>query len=286
MVKKEELIELVKKEYATSGTAPLRWFFYRLVSAGYLPNNHKEYKRLSDILARAREEEILPWELMIDQERQKNGHEPFYSTPLHRMRWTLKDLKDFSISINRWFFQPIYIEVWCEKKTLTPFLADPITNLDVVYIPSHGYTSVTFLKDNANRLMKINKPKIILYAGDWDPSGEDIERNVKAKLEQYGVKDIDIQHVCLSEDQIKAYKLPPMMAKPADTRTKKFIEKHGNETVELDALHPTEILKLIIAKIDALFDKSIESKRIIWEAAEQEYVKRDLPRKVKIMFGK
>ena len=70
----------------------------------------------------------------------------------------------------------------------------------------------------------MNVKKIhILYFGDVDPSGEDIQRDIEDKLKQYGVSNIDFKRIALTEDQITEFKLPEAL----DAKT---LEKLNNDT--------------------------------------------------------
>lgn len=289
--KKEEMIEWVKEILKEAGQpVTLRWIFYRLVSHYGVPNLKSRFKVLSKYLARAREQGIISWKMIVDDQRGVEGSTPYYNTPRRRSRIWIRLLFDKAKnhSIDRFSFQPNWVEVWIEKQALTRLLAEPITNAGVLYVPSHGYSSVSFLRKCANRIIKIGKPTFILYLGDWDGSGIDIEREIKKKLIEYGVekKLLHIKRVCLTKQQIIDFKIPPMMAKAKDTRTKKFVAKYGNVTAELDALHPRDILNIVLPEIERLMDADIEKRKIEFEIAEKEYYKVDIPRRLKVALKK
>ena len=83
---------------------------------------------------------------------------------------------------------------------------------------------------------------MVLYFGDFDPSGEDIFRWINEELKPY---DINVVKVALTRMQVRKYKLPPMIPKKSDPRTSGFVEKYGEMAVELDALHPKVLRELI-----------------------------------------
>jgi hypothetical protein len=61
------------------------------------------------------------------------------------------------------------------------------------------------------------KTVTILYLGDWDPSGKDIERDLILRLGQSGLAadivdaagDIDVQRIAIFREDIAEFKLPP-----------------------------------------------------------------------------
>src|SRR5262249_41385611 len=56
---------------------------------------------------------------------------------------------------------------------------------------------------------------------------------------------IDVCHLGLNEHQVKAWNLPTRPAKKTDSRAKKFIERYGDVSVELDALTPHALRQLV-----------------------------------------
>lgn len=286
-MKKNEIIDGVKTTNEEFGCSTLRFYFYRLVTHFGLKNNKSQYKQVSKILARARENKILSWNIMVDLERESSGNNPHYTTCEDIIDWTLKDIIDsWKLYWNLWYFQPNHIEVWNEKKTLNPFLEQPINNLGLIYVPSHGYSSVSFLHTNAERLKPIDKPITILYCGDFDPSGIDIQRFITEKLKEYGITNLTVKRVCITQNQISTYKLPTKMSKTSDTRTKKFVKTYkSTDTVELDALHWKIILKLIKHEVRKLKDSTIEARTISWKLAQQNYLKTEIPIKVKKAYA-
>ena len=52
---------------------------------------------------------------------------------------------------------------------------------------------------------------------------------------------VDVHRLALDEHQVKAWNLPTRPAKRTDSRAAKFIERHGDVSVELDAIPPTDL---------------------------------------------
>ena len=77
-------------------------------------------------------------------------------------------------------------------------------------------------------------------------SGEDIFRWINEELEPYNIKVIK---VALTRKQVRKYKLPPLIPKKSDPRTRKFVRKYGRVAVELDALHPKILRELVRSSI-------------------------------------
>jgi hypothetical protein len=81
----------------------------------------------------------------------------------------------------------------------------------------------------------------LIYAGDFDPSGEDIERDFLERADCF-----DENHrIALTPQQIIDYSLPPLPGKATDSRAAAFTARHGQlMQVELDALDPNDLRTL------------------------------------------
>jgi 5S rRNA maturation endonuclease (ribonuclease M5) len=222
----------------------LRQVFYQLVAKKIIPNNLRAYKNLSYLIAKARKNGDLPWDVM-------RNHTRFV---IKENSWP--NFKDFTKKIEKIYHksklanQRNYIEIWIEKDSLREWF-EPITKeFDIPLIICRGYPSITTLYEASKRLKEIKKPIYILYFGDFDPSGEDIFRTIKEKLiKDFGVnrRKLHIKKVALTLKDIKKYKLPPAPTKTTDSRSGKFVKKYGDFAVELEAL-PVKVLEQKIKK--------------------------------------
>lgn len=138
------------------------------------------------------------------------------------------------------------------------------------------------LKRWGKKLGAISKPAVIFYLGDHDPSGEDMVRDIKDRLIEFGCGRLEVQKLALTMEQIRRFNPPPNPAKVTDSRAKAYIEKFGNESWEVDALPPRELTRIIRrafdniidrAKMDAVIDKENRDKerlRSMLEGMEDE----------------
>jgi hypothetical protein len=121
------------------------------------------------------------------------------------------------------------------------------------------------------------QPKLF-YLGDHDPSGEDMVRDIRERLEMFGVRNLEVRKIALTTPQIKKYRPPPNPAKLTDPRAKDYIEKHGDSSWEVDAL-PPEVLARIVKeafagildddKMDAIKEQEEEDKGSLRKAVEK-----------------
>ncbi len=119
MGRKSRLIPHVLKiigEYEVRLT--IRQIFYRLVSAGVIPNTRSAYNSLDNAISQARKKGVIPFEAIVDRSRNFIGGDiPYYLTPEQYFNGLIENLKTafLNYDIPYWLNQPIYIEVWLEK---------------------------------------------------------------------------------------------------------------------------------------------------------------------------
>lgn len=238
-----------------SGGLTLRALHYRLVALG-MTNTTRHYKRVISAMTKARWDGIVRFSDFQDHERDTLGNTKYEETTvesavessIYSIKYWLKNY-----SKNRWENQPIYPEVFIEKKALQGVFEDPCRRKGVALAPCKGYPSLTFLNEAAERFedaIREGKEPIILYFGDYDPSGEDIPRSIGDTLQQMGI-DVQVKRIALMEHQVIEWGLPPAPAKSGDSRTANW---NGLGQVELDAVEPRKLQDMVSDAIDEIFD--------------------------------
>lgn len=237
----------IVESYDTGVT--LRQLYYRLVSTGVIPNQAGAYKTLSAKSAAARREGWFP--SLIDRTRAIEAFGTFESP--------VKALEDIASGYrrDRTEGQKTSIYLGVEKHGMTVQLMHWFGQYGVPVLALGGYSSQTFVDVVAADIERQERPAILLYAGDHDPSGEDIDRDFEERTEIFS----KVYRVALTSAQVKKYDLPPMPGKQTDSRSARFIMKHGELVqVELDALPPEELRKLYEKALFKHFNKKVWEK--------------------------
>lgn len=240
------------------GQLTIRALHYRLVASG-MTNDLNHYKKVVSAMTDARWEGLVRFEAFLDHERETIGVTRFDDTDVDTQAAQAKrqiKLWAQSYSKNWWENQPVYAEVFIEKKALQGVFQDPCFDAKIALNPCKGYPSLTFLNDAAKRFSEAidaNKEPVILYFGDYDCSGEDIPRSIKENLGRLGV-DVDVRRIALMEHQVREWKLPPAPTKATDSRGRTW---DGIGQVELDAVEPRQLIKLAKDAIASVFDKGL-----------------------------
>lgn len=252
----------------------LRTLFYRLVSLEVIPKTSQVYKQLSSVTVKARKTGKLRWDSFSDEGRLVlMDYVEEYRTPHQFVQVGIDFLKDASqnYTVPRWYKQPHYVEVWIEKLALANTFSSFLKGRDVRITVNRGYSGWSFLYENCMRLLEIKrsgKEIHVLYLGDFDPSGDDMDNHLDSALCYFGLGDIDLQRVAVKEEQIEQFNLPVVPENQqtikkvkSDTRTNSFIEKYGKlYVVELDALLaivPDEFKRILQESVDQFFDQRI-----------------------------
>lgn len=239
------------------GVLTIRGLHYQLVSRG-MTNDIQHYKRVVAATGQARWDGIIGFDAFSDRERamacDTKAEETIYEDAVDQAKRQIK-LWANNYYLNRWENQPIYPEVLIEKKALEGVFYNTCMTNSVALGACKGYPSLTFLHDVSLRIQDAEnrgKRPVILYFGDYDPSGEDIPRALRDNLIQLGCdEDLEVRRICLNEDQVIDWGLPPAPTKDTDSRS---VHWTGLGQVELDAVKPERLMELLQGAIDEVFD--------------------------------
>ncbi len=264
----QELIDqanTIFAEYQAAGyILTLRQVYYQFVSRGLLPNNMQSYKRLGSVLNDGRLAGLIDWNLMEDRTRNLVS-QPSWTDPASIVRAVANQFR-----IDKWAKQPYRPEVWIEKDALAGVFERVCSELQVPYFSCRGYTSQSEMWSAAQRLARWERngqTPIIFHFGDHDPSGIDMTRDIKDRLDLFGASGathIDLRRLALNMDQVEEYEPPPNPAKITDSRAEGYIAEFGAESWELDALQPDVLAGLVR---DQIMEIRVEDE---WESAVEE----------------
>jgi len=229
-------------EYAAQGfDLTLRQLYYQFVARDLIPNTQRSYKRLGSIVNDARLAGLIDWDNLVDRTRnlQSRSH---WDTPADIIQSAA-----LSFHVDLWEGQRYRPEVWIEKDALLGVIEEVCETNDVAYFSCRGYTSQSEMWRASLRLLDYNAAEqtpVIIHLGDHDPSGIDMSRDIEARLRLFGAK-FKFVRIALNMDQIDKYNPPPNPTKVTDSRAASYIDEHGHESWELDALEPLRMVKLI-----------------------------------------
>jgi hypothetical protein len=216
----------------------LRQLYYQLVTRNAIPNVEREYKNLSKLISDARLAGEMDWEAIEDRVRVPRKHPEYHD---------LGDLVEaalYSYRLPRWKDQDQYAELWVEKDALAGVLEPLSREYHVTLMVNRGYSSQSAMYEASKRFINSDKPGILFYLGDHDPSGEDMVRDIQDRLTTFGA-EVKVVKLALTMPQVEEYDPPPNPAKMSDPRAEGYVARHGDESWEVDALPPNILADII-----------------------------------------
>jgi hypothetical protein len=272
----------------------LRQLFYRLVATGDIAKTDAAYKKLGRVMSNLREDGTVPWEYLADHVRVTIQARTFDG-----VEGLLTDSTDF-YRRNLMRDQDVAIQLWAESDSIGSVVAPIARRFTIPTFIGRGYTSRGYLwsaAEDAVAAQTAHKDVVIFHVGDYDPSGEDIFRDLEETMRLYafaisegytakavrayftrlgsmapGETDwLRFERLALTPTQIAAYRLPSRPAKSSDSRTAKFT---GTGTVEVEALPIDTLLEIVTDAIESEIDPEALRIAKVAEASERDIMKR------------
>ena len=259
------IINNVLEEYRMEGyRLSLRQLYYQLVARDYIPNTQRSYKNIGTLVSNARQAGLVDWGMIEDRNRETviPAH---WDSPASIVEAAAREFK-----IDKWENQPCHIEVMVEKDALSGVLGPVCYQLDIGITANKGYSSSSTMYEIGKRLSEKaedGKDITILYLGDHDPSGIDMTRDVKERLELYSGLcggDLEVVRLALNWEQVELWQPPENPAKETDARYSAYVREFGESSWELDAVEPGQLAELVRSYVGKLRDDDA------WEASINE----------------
>jgi hypothetical protein len=163
----QKSIDLIEAMHTAAEAAqPItgRGIGYKLFTAGLISSmSRSEMQRVYRLLTDARERGEIPWEWIVDETRSLERTATWDDPEEYARDVATSYRRDF------WTQQPVRVEVWSEKGTVRGVLDPVLDEFAVGFRVMHGFSGATTLHDVAQD--DDGRPLIILYVGDYDPSG-------------------------------------------------------------------------------------------------------------------
>ena len=237
--------ERIIEQYQAQGfSLTLRQLYYQFVARVLIENTDRAYKRLGNIVSDARRAGLIDWDSIEDRTRFVRGL-PSWGKPQD----ILESARD-GYHRDLWESQDLRMEVWIEKDALVGVIEAVCKENDVDFFSCRGYVSDSEMWGAARRILRYHRAgqrTIILHLGDHDPSGIDMTRDIRDRLNLFTFykAGLEVRRIALTMEQVEELNPPPNPAKISDSRFAQYMSEHGAESWELDALEPAYIAALI-----------------------------------------
>jgi hypothetical protein len=257
-----EQANLIIDEYRNQGfTLTLRQLYYQHVARGLIPNTERSYKNLGNLINDGRMAGLIDWYAIEDRGR---GTSSVYVQEDEQD--CLRGL-EYHYSLDYWARQETHVEVWVEKEALASVIQRTADKYKVPWLACKGYLSASEAWRSGQRFEEAEAKghrTVIIHLGDHDPSGIDMSRDNRDRVQLFGGANVQLKRIALNMDQVDQYSPPPNPTKVTDSRAADYISRFGHTCWELDALEPRVLDRLISAELDALIDRDL------WDQTKRE----------------
>jgi len=234
--------------------------------------------RIKRIFKWGREAGVVPFHWIVDGVRSTD--KPSSWSGLADYARSVRDC----YRLDFWGRLPHYVHFIIEKDAVAGTISPVTREYDVALSPIRGYSSLSFAHGIASAWNEIDKPIFCYFAGDFDASGFDLERDIREKLTRYCDKPLYVaeygsdlawwresvestggilfQRIAVVESDFEDFGLLPLAVKDADRRAKKFREQHGDRCAELDAIPSTELRRRVKSIIESHITDRAEWERL------------------------
>jgi len=266
-----ETINRILDEYRIQGfRLSLRQLYYQLVSRDYIPNNLRSYKNIGNLVSNARQAGLIDWNMIEDRNRE-TAIPAHWESPAQIVEAAANQFR-----IDKWLDQPFHIEVMVEKDALSGVLQPVCRQLDIGITANKGYSSSSTMYEIGKRIydQRISGKNIcILYLGDHDPSGIDMTRDVRERLQMYSRINIEVIRLALNWEQIELWQPPENPAKDTDARYSAYVSQYGESSWELDAVEPGQLASLVRTAVQNRLDNTRWAQAIALETEMRDELK-------------
>jgi len=268
----------------------VRALAYQLFNRRLIPSMAKNNtSNVSRLCVLAREEGTIPWEWIVDSTRQEEVVNT-WADPAAYARTVQRAYRK-----NKWESQPTHVSVWSEKSTIEGTLRPVLQEYEVPFQVLHGWSGATPLMDAVRANLSRKQATLILYVGDYDPSGMGMsELDLPRRLARYSSDDpsdkdwsdeqvadmldrvgLEIRRIALTEAHTQLLGEAtrfPVSDKQDDSRHDWFVREHGDWCWELDAMSPPDLRACVEEAIVDELDVENWNRYVAVEEAERQAI--------------
>ena len=262
----EQLERQIFEILETDNPQSVRHVFYRLTDprlAVPVEKTERGYKQVQQRLTSMRKAGGIPYGWIADATR-RGYHVPTYEGAADFLRAVAGQYR-----AQVWPDTPYHVEVWTESRSIAGVVQDVCRETAVSLYPAGGFSSLSLVYEAAEHIRRIadGREVIVLYAGDFDPAGLLIDRDICNKYEAHGVA-LTFRRLAVNAEQIARYNLPTKPRKATDRRRPDI-----RETVECEALPAAELRRILRQTIEEYVPAQALAAIRAGEESEREYLR-------------
>jgi hypothetical protein len=250
----------------------VRGSFYRAEVMGLVPKEERSVRLIGRRLLKLRRQGIIPYSWIVDESREVYGQNTYGN---------IGELSEDVPRIYRrdyWRDTGCWVQIWVEKRGLVGVIQPVVVERWRLNLCAcAGQPSESYLFRAGRDIEHRGVETYVYVLSDFDPAGHTIfktlDRGTKdapGGLSRFtGGIPVYVHKLALSQEQVCEWNLPTRPAKRSDPRAARFIQKHGDLSVELDAIPPNDLRQLVDDAISQHLSQAILQARKAREALER-----------------
>jgi hypothetical protein len=242
-----DLLFALLQEHERDSTIPTNaaFLYYELVQRGQLSKERKRARRpdqdLHDALTDLREEDRIPWDWIVDETRSLDSYTGYASVKqgvLEQLRW---------VALDPWRGRaPL---VLTESRSLAGVLRS-VGEYRVRIAATNGQCGGFLLRTEV--APSLHEGGRIIYLGDLDLSGSQIEANTRRVLQQASGLDLQWERLALTPEQVREHDLPVIVK-----HDHRYNGGRAHEAVETEAISQRVLVEILRARLDELLPEPL-----------------------------
>jgi hypothetical protein len=239
-----DLLFALLQEHQRDGAIPTnaRFLYYELVQRGALSKERTGVRRpdqdLHDALTDIREDGRIPWDWIVDETRSLDDYTGYPSIK----QGVLAQLP--YINLDPWRGKAPMILT--ESRSLAGVLRSIVQEYRARIAATNGQVGGFLRTDIAPVLWPGDH---VIYLGDLDLSGGQIEDNTRRVLERESLR---WERLALTHEQVTAYNLPVIVK-----HDRRYKDGRPHEAVETEAISQRVLIDLLRARLDELLPEPL-----------------------------
>lgn len=225
----ERAFEIINSvPYAVSA----RWLFYRLLQEGYYASKSDYKDKFCKATAAARHAFYKGWrpDTLVDETREPIVRGGIYES---ETEWLTAVSERLGCSLNRWYTQDYYIELWYEARAMSAQFEHYTQHITLR--PLGGQASIDYKWKAAKALEQAasiyGRPIVILYFGDLDTSGAHISGAAERDVRKWCNVAFEFVPCGLTLAQVHKYNVPENFEKPGEFQWEALSDEGAKEII-------------------------------------------------------
>jgi hypothetical protein len=238
MVERRQMIADLVHEH---GPCSVRHVYYQAVVAGVpgITKTDSGYEKVQRIVLDQRRSGAIPYASIVDTTRWMRKPDS-WGSPEEALRSTASFYRR-----DLWRKSEYRVEVWCESDSIASTIYEVTADWDVPLMVCRGFSSETFAYNSAHDWNQDDRLPVVLYVGDHDPAGLNIEEKLRERLVEFSQIEPEWARLGVTWEQVVEMSLPGTPPK----------KPYGfPEAVEAEAMPPGVLREIVSKAIEAYVD--------------------------------